>query len=737
MKKKNLIKNLLATTSIALLLFTACSNEEANNTEISNTESSNIEYSEPASGNEEVTTEEKIDIEKKLNPLGLLSKIYNRSEKDHFLDKDNNVKYLASIVADNKAHDEKEYVGITVDYYNGNEILIDYIYASNDELSEGKGERYLELYDKNTGKMMKKVVVSSESAFVEKKSESICVESKKDGIFTVQSYDYKLNQIAMFTTKEDDTIVKITNDGKRMYYMKQNKLWLYDSQTNTSKEYNSDNKFLVHYITDVVTDENGNDYVLFDGMAADYNTYKFIYDVNKERLIRVDEQDVIYESHGSFLTSNQLNEEEYFYLSWIVGISESKAFYYDLNDEIKKNEKNVQLLVMQNGDLLFNCSDDNNVYVDLYDKDTGKLKGSTSFSVSGIRRAPLDRLPEAEMEFYTNEMGIYDKAFYISENVILLTLTDFYGTKYYLEWNLENNIDNKMITVSEHKIGSIKPVDISGFDNELLTPGELSEALKPLNVEVEKIEKKYDISIKIGEECSNICSGYLVYPLTDYELVKDALDVLEEELAEYPANFFSQFKYEDNDGLEFYISSDIIGISEENLGIAGGFKYADDGIIKIIIDCDTSDVLDSTLHHELCHAIDDVMEYKKIYDGISVFSEEKWNSLNPYEDMYSNSYVEWGKEKYWDEYSYDNIILNSEYDEEEIIGAYFIDTYAMTYPTEDRARLFENIMRDEGKYVDFSKSPYLRAKVNYLAECIRATFDTTGWGDVPWEAYME
>ena len=66
----------------------------------------------------------------------------------------------------------------------------------------------------------------------------------------------------------------------------------------------------------------------------------------------------------------------------------------------------------------------------------------------------------------------------------------------------------------------------------------------------------------------------------------------------------------------------------------------------------------------------------------------------------------------------------------------FVDGYAMTYPSEDRARIFESVMY--GYYeADFDVAPMLREKLNYYAQCIRAVFDTTGWVDVRWEAYMD
>ena len=103
-----------------------------------------------------------------------------------------------------------------------------------------------------------------------------------------------------------------------------------------------------------------------------------------------------------------------------------------------------------------------------------------------------------------------------------------------------------------------------------------------------------------------------------------------------------------------------------------------------------------------------------------VFAHERFrNSIYTY-DLYGN---------YGDEiYAYGS-------NGEDCANSYFVDTYSMTYPSEDRAKIWENIMSDE-KYVYWEKTPHLTAKLNYYAECIRQNFDSTGWNDVRWEKYM-
>ena len=669
------------------------------------------------------------NTQNEFNPLGLSEELYEKYNEEKILDDKGNVKYLGSLLLEDDSPDKKRYVDISIHKYDDKHLLIEYIYASEHDLEEGVGlERHLVLYDRSTNKQLKEIVVKLDEAHIEKRAECILILSTNDNKYTVKTYDFELNEIAEYVTSEDENSVSVTSDGKRMYYVKKHRLCVFDSEENVSKEFESNNEFAVHGVTNVLTDKAGNDYVMFSGMAADYNTYNFIYDTFNSTLVCASLQDISYEIYDGFvIRSNYLEEMDH--LSWVVGVSDSKAFYYNISEEMQIKSKEgelVQLLVLNNGDLLFNTSDGENVYVEVYDSQTGDIIASTTIPVADIRREPLTPVSGMEAEYYTDNMMIFDKTFYLSDNVMLLTLNDFYGTEYYLRWQMEDDNDNQMLVVSDYEIGTDLQVDISEFDNEILLPGEVSDELIPLKEQADRLEEEYNIEINIGDECADVCEMYLIHPLNDYEKVKVALEELETALGKYPDNFFSQFKYEGIDGIEVNISAELIGIKDEALDVAGGYKCIEGGKIKLVIDCYGADGVNSTFHHELCHAIEEVILYKQVYMAESMFDELTWNEFNPYEDMYSYNYEDWGKEEYWC-YAYG---MTEEND------AYFIDTYAMTYPTEDRARIFEYIMREDG-YIDFEKSPYIIEKLNYYAECIRYTFDTTGWENVPWEAHME
>ena len=103
----------------------------------------------------------------------------------------------------------------------------------------------------------------------------------------------------------------------------------------------------------------------------------------------------------------------------------------------------------------------------------------------------------------------------------------------------------------------------------------------------------------------------------------------------------------------------------------------------------------------------------------SVYSEEAWMELNPEGFEYAGTTFELPEELY-----------NEEYD------LWFIDMYSKTMPREDRARIMEYAMT--GDYNMFIAAPHRQAKLEYLNQCIRDSFDTFGWPEkMVWEETLE
>ena len=364
------------------------------------------------------------------------------------------------------------------------------------------------------------------------------------------------------------------------------------------------------------------------------------------------------------------------------------------------------------------------MYLFLFDYKTGTLKGSTSFAVSELEASDTsDDLPDGEVSDV--KAYICDNPTYLGDHAVLITMGNYASERFFIKWNLNQDEDDvKNMLVTEHKMGTLSSVDISKLNNPLYTPGTLRDSLKPLRTEADKLEEKYGVEIYLGEECSNILGGYTVAPLTEYSRVEDALEMLDEEMSKYPENFFEQFDYSWIKGLDIYLAGTLKGIKEDVLNYAGGFKAIYNEKIALVLDCNDLAV-ESIFHHELCHAIEEKIVDASYSEENPMFHDDKWNAMNPYADMYTYTYANYGFSKY-QKYTYDR-------DEK---GSYFVDSYAMTYPSEDRARLFESVMSEELFDIDFERAPNLMKKINYFATCMRQVFDTTGWEDVLWEEYL-
>ncbi len=660
------------------------------------------------------------EVPKNTNPFNLSG--YQISEEGKVFDSVGNVQLMASLENNLKIGDE--FVsGVAVISYDEQYILTEYVSAKTEEdyFNGENCQHHLVLLSADSLKIEKEVVLDG-YFYISTNKNSIAYEKYSDSGWTIYTYDYRLNLIAELKTSSD-FLAHVTEDGKRCYYIKNKTIYMLNGETNVESEVLGDATYLADYISGIVTDDAGNDFVVFVGMAADYNEYTFILNVGKDEIVRAYKVE-----NGYFdVTKNTYMENylgDFYTTKWMLGIAEDKAFDFTWTG----TAADIYIYTMQNGDKLFQYVADNTMYLFLYDFVSGTLKGSTSFDVQELKS---DEYLDEFMGGDVGGMPVYmvDDPIYMDDHTLFLSLSNYGGERFFIKWYvaLDEKDANNMI-VTEHKMGSLSSVDISKMDNPLYVPGELNEALKPLRTRADKLEERYGIEIYIGEECSNILGGYSVAPLTAYNKVEDSLEMLEEEMGKYPDNFFEQFEYSWVEGLEIYLAGTLKGTQGDVLDYAGGFKTIYNSNIVLVLDCNDQGV-ESIFHHELCHAIEEKIVDASYYQENPLFHDDTWNSFNPYADMYTYTYAEYGFTKY-EEYTYDYQWYNGD-----VADAYFVDAYAMTYPTEDRARLFESVMTDALYDIDFEGASHLMEKINYYAKCIREVFDTTGWDDVPWEAY--
>lgn len=150
-----------------------------------------------------------------------------------------------------------------------------------------------------------------------------------------------------------------------------------------------------------------------------------------------------------------------------------------------------------------------------------------------------------------------------------------------------------------------------------------------------------------------------------------------------------------------------------SLEAVNGIQFMDgfDAYIVLTTDHDT----EYALYHELSHLIETVvLTESTAYD--------RWDNLNPENFCYDNDYA-----------------ANQNRDGSAWLkpGAeYFIDTYAMSYPKEDRARLMEYAMT--AGHMELFRSPNLQRKLRQMCTGIREAFGLEKSPDTfLWEQYLE
>jgi hypothetical protein len=125
-----------------------------------------------------------------------------------------------------------------------------------------------------------------------------------------------------------------------------------------------------------------------------------------------------------------------------------------------------------------------------------------------------------------------------------------------------------------------------------------------------------------------------------------------------------------------------------------------------------NDQMERSFYHELFHAMDSyILTETKVYDD--------WEQLNPSGFAYDYSYIT-------NEYRDPQNHLESQ-------TRAFIDTYSMSYPKEDRARIMEYAMLEGNEAYFTSKT--MEKKLDTLCNGIRKAFKLPD-GDYLWEQYL-
>ena len=224
-----------------------------------------------------------------------------------------------------------------------------------------------------------------------------------------------------------------------------------------------------------------------------------------------------------------------------------------------------------------------------------------------------------------------------------------------------------------------------------------------------QLSQKHGVEILVYEEAVAVQPGDRA--LTEeyrVPLLEEALFRLDENLSHYPEGFLRTLSGR-FDGLKICIVGSVTGGdgAEDPHGSLGmGFREGYTPYIALSTGADTRQVL----YHELCHLIDTVVLNESI-------AYDQWSKLNP------------------SGFSYDNEARNSGTLWLEGSSRYFIDTYAMSYPMEDRARIMEYAMIPGSE--ECFRSLAMQSKLLALCQGIREAFQLEQWPEsFLWEQYL-
>ena len=233
------------------------------------------------------------------------------------------------------------------------------------------------------------------------------------------------------------------------------------------------------------------------------------------------------------------------------------------------------------------------------------------------------------------------------------------------------------------------------------------------------LSEKYGVQVLLWRDATTYQPwDYTLVPEYQVPLIREKLKELELFLSMYPDGFLQKCAEKTSSGrIQICLVRRILGNAEIEgaLEEAVGLQYWDSNRNTYLCLSVQQEPFFQNACHEMSHIIDSrVLTLCKAYDD--------WSKLNPTGFQYDYGYVT--------DPARDNLRLTSG------DTRAFIDTYSMTYPKEDRARIMEFAMMD-GKE-DIFQSETMQKKLRQICIGIRQAFDLKHSQEVfRWEQYLK
>ena len=238
-----------------------------------------------------------------------------------------------------------------------------------------------------------------------------------------------------------------------------------------------------------------------------------------------------------------------------------------------------------------------------------------------------------------------------------------------------------------------------------------TEAMAECQQYADRIADTYGISVRIGQEaCQAQPWDYTFRPETLAPVLHRELRQLEQTLAQYPEGILEKTAAHFT-GLTVCLVREITGTAASgSLTTATGIQFLEDNHAYVVIA--TGKFSRQSLYHELYHA----METHILTESIAL---DQWETLNPVGFLYQSD-----PSRPEDS----DIYLQGQ-------TRAFVDSYSMTYPKEDRARILEYAMLPDMEEV--FRSEYMQRKLTAICQGIRDAYRLKKLPEIlPWEQYL-
>lgn len=227
------------------------------------------------------------------------------------------------------------------------------------------------------------------------------------------------------------------------------------------------------------------------------------------------------------------------------------------------------------------------------------------------------------------------------------------------------------------------------------------------------LEQQFGVEIYLANEPLEGKDYSLIYEHHP-ALFQAALEQLEKAMSVFPEGFLETAAGV-SDSKKIHIAL-VRGLKSKNTGVPDGVaaqQYWVDGDAWMALS--VGENVEQLFYHQLAHVLDTFVYSKNV-------AYDEWVKLNPSDFSYDLSYWDYAQRE-------DSSYLSGK-------ERAFIDSYSMTYPKEDRARIFDCALA-EGNAELFA-SETMQSKLRQLCVGIRNAF---GWKkderSFPWEQYLE